>query len=75
MFKCEVCGATEAHEELIDEVFRLEGRHVMVEHIPATVCNRCGERTFSRETAEHVRKMLHGTAKPVRSLDVDVFAY
>ncbi|MFZ1643489.1 MAG: type II toxin-antitoxin system MqsA family antitoxin [Candidatus Contendobacter sp.] len=75
MFKCEVCGASKAHEEFVDEIFRIGGKHVLVEHIPAMVCDRCGEQTFSRETTERMRKMLHGEAKPVRSLDLDVFAY
>jgi YgiT-type zinc finger domain-containing protein len=75
MFKCEVCGATEARQEAVEEVFRVNGKHVLVEQIPATVCVRCGEKTFSRETAENVRKMLHGEARPTRSINLEVFAY
>ncbi|MEW5889695.1 MAG: type II toxin-antitoxin system MqsA family antitoxin [Pseudomonadota bacterium] len=75
MFKCEVCGGTEAREEFVEEVFHVDGRYVLVEHIPAMVCARCGEKTFSRETAEGVRRMVHGKAKPTRAVSLEVFAY
>jgi hypothetical protein len=35
---------------------------VLVENIPASVCARCGEATFSRETTERIRRMLYGEA-------------
>ena len=75
MFRCHVCGATEAHEELVDEVFQIEGQPVLVERIPAMVCLRCGEATFSRETTERIRRMVHGEAKPVKSVQMNVFAF
>ncbi len=75
MFKCEICGGTHARQEIVDDVFHLDGRYVLVEHIPATVCAQCGEKTFSRETAEGVRRMLHGATKPRRSEALEVFAY
>ena len=40
-----------------------------------TVCANCGEAVFSRETTERVRRMVHGEAKPVKSIQMDVFAY
>ena len=49
--------------------------HVTVEKIPATICARCGEPVFSRETTEKVRRMVHGQAKPVRSVPLEVFAF
>jgi YgiT-type zinc finger domain-containing protein len=75
MFRCHVCGVTEARQALVDEVFVIDGRHVLVEGIPASVCTRCGEATFSRETTERVRRMVYGEAKPVRAVAMEVFAY
>jgi HTH-type transcriptional regulator / antitoxin MqsA len=68
MFRCHVCGSTEAHQILADEVFVIEGKHVLVEGIPARVCTRCGEATFDRPTTERVRHMVHGGAQPVRAV-------
>lgn len=75
MFRCHVCGKTEARQELVSEMFDIEGKPVCVEAIPATVCTNCGEAVFSRETTERVRRMVHGEARPVKSVQMDVFAY
>jgi len=47
MFHCHVCGKTESRQELVSEVFDIDGKLVQVEQIPATVCLHCGEPTFS----------------------------
>ena len=57
MFKCHVCGSTEAREDFVNEVFAIGDRRVLVEHIPAQICGRCGEATFSRATTEKVRRL------------------
>lgn len=75
MSKCHVCNSEEFHTELVSEIFRIEEKFYLVEQIPAIVCDRCGEETFSRETTECVRTMLHGEAEPTASISVDVFAY
>jgi HTH-type transcriptional regulator / antitoxin MqsA len=75
MFRCQVCGATEAHQESVNEVFLINGKYVLVEGIPASICARCGEATFSRETTERIRRMVHGEAQPVRAVAMEVFAY
>ena len=75
MFDCHVCGKTESRQELVREVFDIDGRPVRVEQIPAPVCTHCGGPVFSRDTTERVRRMVHGEAKPIRSIQMDVFAY
>ena len=75
MFRCHVCGRTEARQEFVSEVFDIDGKAVRVENIPATVCTQCGELVFSRETTERVRRMVHGEAKPVKSVQMYVFAF
>ncbi len=75
MFKCHVCGSTRAHETQVSEVFQVDGKPVLVENIPAQVCERCGEEIFSSQTVEKVRLLVHGDAQPVKSVQMDVFAY
>ena len=48
MSECSVCNAREIREEPVDEVFHVDGRWVLVGGIPALVCGRCGEQSFSR---------------------------
>lgn len=75
MSKCEVCGGHVFRREEVEEVFHVNGHYALVEHIPATVCMQCGEKTFDAETAEGIRKMLHERHQPARSVAMDVFAY
>ncbi|MFC1805728.1 YgiT-type zinc finger protein [Planctomycetota bacterium] len=73
-FKCHVCGCEAAKNELVSEVFAVDGRRVLVERIPAQVCRRCGEPTFSRETTERIRRLVHGAGQPVKTVPLEVFA-
>jgi HTH-type transcriptional regulator / antitoxin MqsA len=47
----------------------------VVEGIPAQVCERCGEPTFSADVAEHVRRLVHEPHQPVRVVSAEVLAY
>jgi HTH-type transcriptional regulator / antitoxin MqsA len=58
MFTCHVCGGTVPKFEFVSEVFTVDDRRVLVEHIPAELCQRCGEATFSRETTEKIRQLF-----------------
>jgi YgiT-type zinc finger domain-containing protein len=74
MFECHVCGNKTAREELVSEVFNVDGRRVLVEGISAQVCERCGEVAFSAETGERIRRMVHGESHPSRTVPLEVFA-
>ena len=75
MAGCSICHGDECREEAVDEVFHVDGRYVLVNGIPATVCATCGEQTFSRETVEKVRLMVRVEAKPSESVSMDVFNF
>lgn len=75
MFQCEVCGSTQVRTELVSEVFNIDSKLLLVEQIPAQVCANCGELTFSRETTEKIRRMVHGEAKPVRLIHLPVYTF
>ena len=74
-FGCAVCGSDGHHEELVEEVFHIEDQYVLVDHIPAAVCNRCGDLTFSAETIEQVRVLVHGETEPAKSIPLRVFEF
>lgn len=75
MFKCHVCGSTEAQEEFIDEVFLIEGKRILVEQVPVRRCIHCGEITVSRETMERVRRLVHSETQPIKTVALEVFAF
>jgi YgiT-type zinc finger domain-containing protein len=74
MFECQICGNKSSRSELVSEVFTIEERRVLVERIPAQVCDRCGEPIFAPETAETIRKLIHGESSPLRTESLEVFA-
>ena len=75
MFQCHVFGSRERHEEYVDEVFIINGEPVLVEHIPAKVCDRCREISFSRLATESVRRLVHGDVEPSRAVQMKVFEF
>ncbi len=75
MFQCDICGATEFRTEMVSEVFLIDGKRVLVEDIPARVCTHCGEPTFSRETTEKVRRLVHGDTLPVDIVQMEVYEF
>ena len=75
MFHCHICGCTEAEQCNVSEVFKIAGRAVLIEQIPALACSRCGEEIFSRETTEYLRQLVHSKTKPTRSISMDVFDF
>jgi HTH-type transcriptional regulator/antitoxin MqsA len=74
MFSCHVCGNTTPKSDFLSEVFTIDGRRVLVEHIPAQVCKRCGEAIFSRETIERVRRLVRQEGQPSKTVSLDIFA-
>ena len=72
---CDVCGTAEFRTEPVSEVFIVDGKRILVEHIPARVCVQCGETTFSRDTTEKVRRMVHGEARPVGAITLEVYEF
>ena len=75
MSNCTICGSDARQEKRVEEVFRIDGQYVLVDRIPANVCDRCGEQTFSRETADRIRLLVRGKAKPTKSIAVKVFEF
>ena len=75
MFTCAVCHAKESRDELVAELFQIDGQYVLVDRIPAVVCARCGEESFSRDTTEKIRLLVHGQAESTKSITMPVFEF
>ena len=74
-FGCAVCGSDSYREEFVEEVFHIDDQYILVDRIPAVVCNRCGDLTFSAETIEQVRVLVHGETEPAKSIPLNVFEF
>jgi YgiT-type zinc finger domain-containing protein len=73
--RCEVCGAGERREKLIRYSLALEDRFVVVEHVPAAVCDHCGETTLTPEVVERLQETVWASRPPVRLLETPVYEF
>ena len=73
--KCEVCGIGEREDKLIRYSLSIRDRFVVVEHVPAIVCNRCGETTLTPEVVERLQKTVSATRTPDRTIETPVYEF
>ncbi len=69
--KCTIVGCTGEYEgRHISQTYRLDGRLVVVDDIPAEVCSVCGDILLTIETSRRIHEALHGSDQPVASAPV-----
>ena len=73
--KCEVCGIGERREKLIRHSLLLEDRLIVVEHVPASVCDHCGETTLTPDVVERLQEMVWQSRPPVKVLETPVYEF
>ncbi len=73
MFQCTVCGSSEFLEDKVSKVFNINGEIILVDNIPAKICKKCSEETFSRDTLAHIQSMVYG--KPKSYIQAKSFDY
>jgi YgiT-type zinc finger domain-containing protein len=73
--KCEVCGIGVRKSQLISYKLLLEDKLVVVEHVPADVCNHCGEITLTPETVERLQQTVWQSRLPIRMLETPVYEF
>jgi YgiT-type zinc finger domain-containing protein len=73
--KCEVCGVGERHQELIRYHVEFAGKLVVVEHVPALVCDHCGEISIAPQVASSVQRTVWGAKPPIRAIETPVYEF
>ncbi len=51
------------------------GKLVIVEHVPARVCEETGQQFFSPETVEHIQSLIKSRKAPDKVVEVPVYEY
>ncbi len=74
MDKCVFCGG-KVSEEQVTFVYDDDDKYFFVEHVPAEVCTKCGERTYSPEVTEDILKFAKRKVKPAKTVKVPVFDF
>ena len=72
-------STTAASERLVDclvtYTLEVEGRFVVIEHVPARVNEETGERFFAPETVERIQQIVWEGPKPSRTIQTPVFEF
>lgn len=74
-FCCIVCNSDKSLTETVEEGFKVDDRYVLVGGVPSTVGQKCGERSFSRQTVEKVRLMVHKPREAIKSVPMQVYKF
>jgi len=69
---CNFCKG-ETEEELIRYVQEYKGVVVIVENVPADVCQQCGEQFIRPEIADKIQRLVWDAPKPKRTAEVPVY--
>ena len=72
--KCVFCGG-EAELKTVTFSYEQGDKHLIVENVPAEVCERCGEKTYSSEVTDELLRFAHDEFKPVKTIKVPVFDF
>jgi YgiT-type zinc finger domain-containing protein len=70
--KCDICGGTRA-PSLITYTIYYDNKPVVIENVPAEVCQQCGEQYFAPETVEKLQKIVWSKKKPKRMVETPVY--
>ena len=68
MNECTLCHQGTYRERLIVFSSRRGGRAVVVEDVPAWVCDACGDKVITDETARKIEQVTQGEAKETAPL-------
>ncbi len=72
--KCAFCGNNMKKED-VTFVYDECDDYLVVEHVPAEVCTKCGERTYSPEVTDELLKFARKEFKPIKTINVPVFDF
>lgn len=74
MIKCVFCGG-KVEKTVVTFSYKEGSKHLFVENVPAEVCTRCGEKTYTPEVTEELLKFAKDEFKPVGTVEVPVFDF
>jgi YgiT-type zinc finger domain-containing protein len=61
--------------EKVTYTIEVEGKLIVIEHVPARVCVETGEQLFSAETVERIQQLISTRQKPARMMEVPVYEF
>ena len=62
-------------ERLVTYTQEVDGRFIVIEHVPARVCLETGEQLFSPETVNRLHAIIRSRLKPARVIETPVYEF
>lgn len=72
--KCVFCGGN-TENKLVTFTYEEDNNILFVEHVPAEVCTKCGEKTYSPAVTDELLKFAHEECKPSKTVNVPVYDF
>ena len=72
---CDVCALGERGPQLIRYSLSMNDRLILVDHVPAEVCNRCGEVTLRPDVVERLQQTVWQQEPPSRLIETPVYEF
>jgi HTH-type transcriptional regulator/antitoxin MqsA len=63
--KCDLCEG-EYEEKVVVRSYRWHGKTIVVEDVPALVCDRCGDTLIKEETVATIDELLRREVEPLQ---------
>jgi len=72
--KCVFCGGS-VERKMVTFTYEEDDKYLFVENVPAEVCTKCGEKTYSPEVTDQLLKFAKDGVKPAKTIKVPVFDF
>ena len=72
--ECVFCGGNVEKRE-VTFTYEEDDKYLIVEHVPAEVCTKCGEKMYSPEVTDELLRFSRNEFKPARSIEVPVYDF
>ncbi|VEN72724.1 conserved hypothetical protein [Candidatus Desulfarcum epimagneticum] len=72
--KCAFCGG-ELKKDFVTFSYEDAESYVLVEHVPAEVCPKCGEKLYSPDVTDALLQFAERQGEPVRFIQVPVYDF
>lgn len=69
---CNVCEGNLRHE-LVSYTQWYQGRLIVIENVPAWVCEQCGETYYDPDVVERIQALIWSGAEPTRVIETPVY--
>ena len=62
-------------ETKVTYTLEMDGKFVIIENVPARVCEETGEQFFSPETVDRLQKTIWGREKPKKTIETPIYEF